>query len=236
MKSSRVRTLVFFGSALALFFANLASVAQDTRPESNRPSPIPLEPSAGSKIGLVYEAYLSPQQEGGEESETPALIPPEFRSVGSSVPREQRPSRGQAVLEFARDLSKVYVHLSLKGVKLEEVNMLHLHCGRPGQLGPILVDFSLIGDLKKYLADGMLNIEVTNTDISNTLAHGHGVLAAFTVGCPIVPTIPQDRVKTIAGMETIARQGELYFNLHTTAQTYFGDIRGQFYPVVVGTK
>jgi len=35
-------------------------------------------------------------------------------------------------------------------------------------------------------------------------------------------------VKTIGGMELIARQGELYFNLHTAGQTYFGDIRGQF--------
>jgi hypothetical protein len=34
-------------------------------------------------------------------------------------------------------------------------------------------------------------------------------------------------VKTIAGLQLIAEQGELYFNLHTTGQTYFGDMRGQ---------
>jgi hypothetical protein len=28
-------------------------------------------------------------------------------------------------------------------------------------------------------------------------------------------------------MQLIAEQGELYFNLHTKAQTFFGDIRGQ---------
>lgn len=38
---------------------------------------------------------------------------------------------------------------------------------------------------------------------------------------------PLDRVKTVAGMATIAREGELYFNLHTTGQNFFGDIRGQ---------
>jgi hypothetical protein len=32
-------------------------------------------------------------------------------------------------------------------------------------------------------------------------------------------------------MELIARQGELYFNLHTSGQVYFGDIRGQFVAV-----
>jgi hypothetical protein len=41
----------------------------------------------------------------------------------------------------------------------------------------------------------------------------------------------QDRVKTIAGMALIAEQGELYYNLHTKGQTFFGDIRGQLTPV-----
>jgi len=36
---------------------------------------------------------------------------------------------------------------------------------------------------------------------------------------------------TIAGLEYIARQSELYFNLHTAGQVYFGDIRGQFHLV-----
>jgi hypothetical protein len=40
-----------------------------------------------------------------------------------------------------------------------------------------------------------------------------------------------DKVKTIAGMEYIARQGELYFNLHTRGQAYFGDNHGQIYPL-----
>ena len=35
------------------------------------------------------------------------------------------------------------------------------------------------------------------------------------------------KVSTVAGMAAIAAEGELYFNLHTYAQTYFGDIRGQ---------
>ena len=34
---------------------------------------------------------------------------------------------------------------------------------------------------------------------------------------------------TVAGMARIAQEGELYFNLHTTSQTYFGDIRGQIH-------
>ena len=60
-----------------------------------------------------------------------------------------------------------------------------------------------------------------------------GMVGAFTAGCPITPSLPTDKVKTIAGMETIAREGELYFNLHTNGQMFFGDIRGQLHQVDV---
>jgi hypothetical protein len=36
---------------------------------------------------------------------------------------------------------------------------------------------------------------------------------------------------TVAGLATIAAEGELYFNLHTKSQQYFGDMRGQLWPV-----
>ncbi len=123
------------------------------------------------------------------------------------------------------------MHLAIENVDPASVNMLHLHCGRPGQLGPIIVDFALAGDINAWLADGQFTVEIVNEDIVAAAAHGDGLIGAFTAGCPIVPTIPNDKVKTIAGMEYIARQGELYFNLHTFAQTYFGDMRGQFHLV-----
>ncbi len=220
-------TLVF-----ALSGTLLAQEGQgESRLESELQSPITLNPSAGSEIGSVYEAFLSPQQEGGEEEETPALIPPQFRSTEPSVPRNQRTSRGHGVLQFTKDLSKAYVFLAVENVNPEDVVMLHIHCGRPGQLGPILIDFALAGNINSYLEDGVFSIEITNEDIVAAASHGHSLIDAFTSGCPIIPTIPPDKVKTIAGMELIARQGELYFNLHTAGQVYFGDIRGQIYPV-----
>lgn len=210
-------------------------LAQDehhpAREELERESPIALNPAVGSEIGLVYEAYLSPHQEGGEEEEVPPFTPPQFLSTAPSVPRNERTSRGHAVIEFANDLSRAYVYLAVENVNAEDIVMLHLHCGRPGQLGPILVDLSLIGNINEYLADGVLSVEITNDDLVETLGHGSGLVGAFTVGCPIVQAIPNDRVRTIAGMEQIAQENELYFNLHTKGQTFFGDIRGQFYQV-----
>jgi len=52
-----------------------------TAQQIDRPSPIPLDPAGGDAVGYVFEAWLSPHQEGGEEEETPAFIPPVFRST-----------------------------------------------------------------------------------------------------------------------------------------------------------
>lgn len=207
------------------------TAGNEPRAELAERGPIELNPAQGKEIGAMYEAFLSPHQEGGEEADTPGAIPAQFRSTAPSVDRNDRPSRGHGVLTFTKDLSKAYVYVAVEGVKLEEIVMFHIHCGRPGQLGPIIVDFSLAGDLNEYMADGFLALEITNEDIVAVTDHSQGLIGAFTSGCPIVPAIPMDKVKTIAGMELIARQGELYFNLHTTGQTYFGDIRGQLYPI-----
>src|SRR5258705_5195895 len=226
------KIIFLFVIAVAFLFLGGSVLAQESQhAESTRPSPITLNPSAGQEVGFTYEAFLSPQQEGGEEEDTPSLVPAEFKSTAPSVARNKRPDRGHAVLEFTKDLSRAYVHLAVENVKAEDVVMLHLHCGRPGQLGPIIVDFALAGNLNTYLADNLFSLEITNEDIVATATHGHSLIDAFTSGCPIVAAIPNDKVKTIAGLEYIARQGDIYFNLHTKAQTYFGDIRGQFYLV-----
>lgn len=201
------------------------------RDELTRESPIELMPLEGERIAYIYEAYLSPQQEGGEEQDTPNFIPQVFQSTQDSVDREDRPARGHGVIEFTADLSSAYVYLALENIDPTTINMLHIHCGRPGQLGPILVDFALIGDIPTYLEDGVMEVEIRNEDIARTAEHGEGLVGALTAGCPIHIGVPNDKVKTIAGMEYIARQGELYFNVHTYSQTFFGDIRGQIHHV-----
>lgn len=201
------------------------------RDELARESDIVLDATGGREIGFVYEAFLSPQQEGGEERDTPSFIPSQFQSTGVAVDREDRPSRGHGVVEFTKDLSRAYVHLAIEGVDVADVNLLHLHCGRPGQLGPIIIDFGLMGNLQEILADGVMRFEVTNKDIEAVANSASSLVDAFTHGCPILLALPMDKVKTIAGMEYIAREGDLYFNLHTKSQTYFGDIRGQLHHV-----
>ncbi|MEM9491435.1 MAG: CHRD domain-containing protein, partial [Myxococcota bacterium] len=91
-------------------------------------------------------------------------------------------------------------------------------------------------DIQKNVASGVFSVVLLNEDLVKAANHGHGVLAAFTAGCvipsPSLGAIKPTKVSTIAGMAQIAQEGELYFNLHTTGQTYFGDIRGQLLPVI----
>lgn len=189
-----------------------------------------LDPRKGQEIGAVYEAFLSPHQEPGEESDTPSGTPQQFRSTAPSQPRSERKASAHGVLRFTNDLSKVYVEVRFENLDPKQVNMFHIHCGRPDMLGPILLDFALAGDIQKNLADGVYSAEFTNEHIVKTEQSGHGVTGEFTRGCPVVPGL-RDKVKTIAGMEHIARQGELYFNLHTYGQTYYGYMRGLVRPV-----
>lgn len=192
------------------------------------PTSGPLNPAAGRDIGKTYEAFLSPHQEPGEEKDTPSFTPDEFRSTAPSLLRQDRTSRGHGQVRFTRDFSRAFVDVRIEGVKAEDINMFHIHCGRPDMLGPILIDFAFSTDLQADLADGMMSVELTNVDIEKESAAGKGLVGAFTAGCPVVPGVPGD-VKTIAGMHHIAQQGELYFNLHTTGQTFYGDIRGQLH-------
>ncbi len=212
------------------------ATADTHTPESDMVSPIELNPSKGTEIGAVYEAFLSPEQEGGEEEDTPDIVPDIFKSTAPSVPRELRTSHGHGVLAFTNDLSKAYVHVAVENVNPDDIVMFHIHCGRPGQLGPIIVDFGLKGNVSDYFEDGVITMEILNEDIAAVMDHGEGLVGAFTAGCPIVATLPTDKVKTIGGMQYIAEQGELYFNLHTAGQTYFGDIRGQIQRVELKTQ
>lgn len=208
-------------------------IALDPKAETEVVLDVGLDPLAGGEIGLVYQAWLSPQQEAEEERDVPPGSPEQFLSSEPSTDREQRDSRGHGTLAFNRELSRAYVHLELANIDPDDITMAHIHCGRPGQLGPIMVDFGATGDLGEYFADGVLSYEVTNDDIA-AAAQGDGVLGALTAGCPIVSSVPGDRHRTVAGMASVAAEGQLYFNIHTTQQNFFGDVRGQLQPVLTG--
>lgn len=201
-------------------------------------APLPEPPSeaaglsGGEEIGAVYEAWLSPEQEPDEEQNTPAGTPEQLRSHAPSVDRRLRKSRGYGQLRFARNLSRVEIEVTIENVRPQDINMFHIHCGRPDLLGPILIDFSHKGALPDLLSQGHLTTVLRDLDIDR-VSHGqHDGPLGFTAGCPVLPGQPAGTVRTIAGMEWLARHSELYFNLHTQGQTFFGEMRGQIHPVI----
>jgi hypothetical protein len=216
--------------------ASTASTASASVPAAR------LNPNAGKEIGPVFEAYLSPWQEGDEEANTPRSTPSQFKSTTPSQTRAQRDAAGHrahGLLRFTNDLSRAYVDVRVEGVDLAAVNMFHIHCGRPGILGPILVDFAQVTDIKQNIADGTFSVELTDGDIVKTAEAGKGLTGVATMGCVIPsPSLGSNtplKTSTVAGMAQLAREGELYFNLHTTGQTYYGDLRGQIHRAETST-
>jgi CHRD domain len=196
-----------------------------------------LDPRRGEEIGPTFESFMSPWQQEAEESSTPATTPAEFRSTAPSLTRAQREAaghRGVGQIRFRNDLSRAFVDVKIEGIDPSTINMFHIHCGKPGILGPILVDFALATDLQKSFSKGVLSVEVTDDLIVKTIGHSHSLTDAFLMGCFIPEVSPGSakppKVTTVSGMLTLARAGEIYFNLHTTGQTYYGDLRGQIYP------
>ena len=218
-------------SIIIVVFAILLLFLPEKTLAATQAKPVILLPSKGREIGFVYEAFLNPNQEPAEEEDVPPFAPKEFLSTEPSIPRNQRQSRGHGILRITNDLSKAYVDVKIENVNLEDINMFHIHCGRPDQLGPILIDFANSSNIQTNFADGIFEVELRNEDIEKVVDSGHGIVGAYTAGCPIVPGT-MDKVKTIAGMQYIAQKGELYFNLHTKAQTFYGDIRGKLNPVM----
>lgn len=184
------------------------------------------DPALGGTTFTTYEAFLSPAQEPGEESETPKPLLKSLGATKPSTPRAQRKSRGWGRVRFTRDLSAAFVDVEIKGVDAADILMFHIHCGPPGGLGPIVVDLGKRGDLTQHLAAGKLSLQLGNEDLTFVSM----LPKAFKLpeSCPVEPGYPI-QVKTLSGLEYLARKGVLYFNLHTKAHTYYGEMRGQLY-------
>jgi len=189
------------------------------------------DPAQGAANFTVYEGWMSPQQQPGDEADAPKALGKAtgLQASAPSVPREQRKSRGWGALRFSKDLTKAYVDIEVTGVNAEDILMFHVHCGPPGVLGPIIVDFGEFGSLPKLLANGKMSVELTNKNITFVKQMPKGLKPALPESCPVEIGFPTQSM-TISALEYLARKGVLYFNLHTKANTFYGEVRGQIYP------
>ena len=202
-------------------------------PRSAAAPPVALEDaSVGKTTFIVYEGYMSPPQQPGEETDAPKPVAKliGLESTAPSVPREQRKSLGHGRIRFDRSLSRAFVDVEIEGVNPADILMFHVHCGPPGVLGPIIVDFGEFGSPDKTFVNGKLSVELSNKNITFIKDMPHGLKPALPESCPAELGFPTQTM-TIAGMEYLARKGVLYFNLHTKAHTFYGEMRGQIYGV-----
>ncbi|MFL5351789.1 CHRD domain-containing protein [Archangium sp.] len=188
------------------------------------------DPSLGATTYTVYEAWMSPAQQPGEESEVPKPLEKSLGATAPSTPREQRKSRGHGQLRFSKDLTRAYVDVEISGVNASDIIMFHIHCGPPGVLGPIVVNFGETESPAKQLANGKMSLELTNNNIVY-IKDMKGMKSGLPESCPAELGFLPTQTKTLAGLEYLAKKGVLYFNLHTKAHTYYGEMRGQLYPV-----
>ncbi|HZW22320.1 CHRD domain-containing protein [Noviherbaspirillum sp.] len=229
--------MVVTGAAFAQGHVHSSAKTTATAQVSSPLRPVALYPQRGSMIGEVFESYMSPLQEAGEEQDTPANAPQEFRSTAPSKNRVQRDlegHRGHGVLRFRNDMSRAYVDVKIEGIRAEDVNLFHIHCGKPDNLGPVLIDFGQITDLQKSFKKGVLSVEITDQVVARSAQGDSTVegqaLAGCLVAAPSLTGGKPAKAATVSGVAQLAREGALYFNLHTYAQTYFGDLRGQLLP------
>lgn len=188
------------------------------------------DPALGATTYTIYEAYMSPSQQPGEETDAPKLVEKSLGLSGTapSVPRESRKSRGYGQIRFTKDLSKAYVEVDITGVNPDDITMFHIHCGPPGVLGPIIIDFGAEESPAKKFVNGKMTVELTNKNVVFIKDMPKGLKPSLPESCPAELGFPT-QTKTIAGLEYLARKGVLYFNLHTKAHTYYGEMRGQVY-------
>jgi CHRD domain/RTX calcium-binding nonapeptide repeat (4 copies) len=185
----------------------------------------------GERTFNEYEAFISPGQEPGGVFDSDA--------------------RGYGEIRFAKNLSFAEIDVQIAGLDASEITAFHIHCGPPGVLGPIVVNFGQYGDFTNTFVDGKLSVRVTNENLTfiNPEDHTHTPALPTTPpspgstidglpddgipklpeGCPVDTNLP-GQVNTVAGFESLARRGVMYFNVHTAENSFYGEMRGQIYP------
>lgn len=189
------------------------------------------DPALGTRLFTEYEAFLSTEQEPEEPEGSTAL--------------------GYGNLRFAKDLSFGEINVQVDNLEPGDIVGFHLHCGPPGFLGPIVINFGEYGEFSETFADGQFSARVTNENITfvETVDQAPSSLSpelpppptgvpeipdgppTLPEGCPVALGLATQQVNTVAGVEALARAGVLYFNVHTADHEFFGEVRGQVYPV-----
>nr|WP_298725276.1 CHRD domain-containing protein [uncultured Steroidobacter sp.] len=149
---------------------------------------------------------LSARLSGAQE-----VTPPDAPTTPS--PGVMTDTTGDVLVRVAEDLSSLAFVLNVNNGS--GVTQAHLHCGRPGENGPVVVFLSPMDaearDVNGQLAEGTR----TNEHIEATAE-----ACEELIGRP---------VRNIASLAAAAFDGLIYANVHTVANPA-GEVRGQLIP------
>lgn len=156
--------------------------------------------SAGEKhYTFDLDARLS-----GEQEVTPPAAP-SVPSLGVITD-----ARARVRVEVAKDLSLFRFRLIVRNGN--DVTQAHLHCGRPGQNGPVVVFLSAFNP--------------QGQDVNGVLAHGVRRNEHIEPGAAACEELIGRPINNIASLAAAAFDGLIYANVHTV-QNPAGEVRGQ---------
>ena len=116
-------------------------------------------------------------------------------------------------MTFAPDLSEFTFSLTVQNGGW--VTQAHLHCGRPGENGAVVVFLS--------------GFNPEGADVNGLLAEGTRTNAEIEAGASDCETLIGRPVRNIASLAAAAAEGLIYANVHTVANPP-GEVRGQLIP------
>lgn len=143
----------------------------------------------------------------GEQEVTPPGAP-SVPSIGVITD-----TRARAQVEVAKDLSSFRFRLIVRNGN--DVTQAHLHCGRPGQNGPVVVFLSAL------IPQGQ--------DVNGVLAYGTRRNEHIEPGAAACEALIGRPINNIASLAAAAFDGLIYANVHTV-QNPAGEVRGQLIP------
>lgn len=160
------------------------------------------EPPPGDDTGIAFVAALSGAQE---------VTPPDAPTTPS--PGVETDTSALARVVFAPDLSSFDFVLTVENGRL--VTASHLHCGRAGQNGPVIVFLSTPSS--------------EGADVNGVLGEGTRTNADIVAGAADCEAAIGRPVRNIASLAAAAFEGLIYANVHTVANPA-GEVRGQLIP------
>jgi CHRD domain len=119
-------------------------------------------------------------------------------------------ARATVRVEVEKNLSSFRFRLIVRNGN--DVTQAHLHCGRPGQNGPVVVFLSALN--------------VQGQDVNGVLAHGTRRNEHIEPGAAACEELIGRPINNIASLAAAAFDGLIYANVHTV-QNPAGEVRGQ---------